>query len=167
MLKNTVGTTNKWTTSLSWLPDLVLTDISVRCFVVTHFFSLGVIDHQRLLGLSFLSKNWDNDLEVLDSQQCLFDINAYVCYFRIVYMILIAGSISPLSWTHHHNPFLMITVLSLHVLCVWQERKLLATAKQMLQDSKTKIEIIRMHIVKVSQSAGGMDDTVDPAGRVC
>ena len=61
----------------------------------------------------------------------------------------------------------MITVLSLHVLRVWQERKLLATAKQMLQDSKTKIEIIRMHIVKVSQSAGGMDDTVDPAGRVC
>uniref|UniRef100_A0A8C9EW89 protein kinase C n=1 Tax=Pavo cristatus TaxID=9049 RepID=A0A8C9EW89_PAVCR len=44
-----------------------------------------------------------------------------------------------------------------------KERKLLATAKQMLQDSKTKIEIIRMHIVKVSQSAGGMDDTVDPA----
>uniref|UniRef100_A0A8C0ECJ7 protein kinase C n=1 Tax=Bubo bubo TaxID=30461 RepID=A0A8C0ECJ7_BUBBB len=32
----------------------------------------------------------------------------------------------------------------------------------MLQDSKTKIEIIRMHIVKVSQSAGGMEDTVDP-----
>lgn len=53
------------------------------------------------------------------------------------------------------------------MLSVWQERKLLATAKQMLQDSKTKIEIIRMHIVKVSQSAGGMEDTVDPAGRVC
>lgn len=47
-----------------------------------------------------------------------------------------------------------------------KERKLLATAKQMLQDSKTKIEIIRMHIVKVSQSAGGMDDTVDPAVRL-
>uniref|UniRef100_A0A669Q8U1 protein kinase C n=1 Tax=Phasianus colchicus TaxID=9054 RepID=A0A669Q8U1_PHACC len=47
-----------------------------------------------------------------------------------------------------------------------KERKLLATAKQMLQDSKTKIEIIRMHIVKVSQSAGGMEDTVDPAGSV-
>lgn len=53
------------------------------------------------------------------------------------------------------------------MLSVWQEQKLLATAKQMLQDSKTKIEIIRMHIVKVSQSAGGMEDTVDPAGRVC
>uniref|UniRef100_A0A8B9NP94 Protein kinase C n=1 Tax=Accipiter nisus TaxID=211598 RepID=A0A8B9NP94_9AVES len=32
------------------------------------------------------------------------------------------------------------------------ERKLLATAQQMLQDSKTKIEIIRMHIVKVSHA---------------
>uniref|UniRef100_A0A8B9EVJ0 Protein kinase N1 n=1 Tax=Anser cygnoides TaxID=8845 RepID=A0A8B9EVJ0_ANSCY len=38
--------------------------------------------------------------------------------------------------------------------------------QQMLQDSKTKIEIIRMQIVKVSQSAGGMEDAVDPAGRV-
>ncbi|NXD91518.1 PKN2 kinase, partial [Chaetorhynchus papuensis] len=47
-----------------------------------------------------------------------------------------------------------------------KERKLLATAQQMLQDSKTKIEIIRMHIVKVSQSTGGMEDTVDPAVRM-
>ncbi|NXN27561.1 PKN2 kinase, partial [Nycticryphes semicollaris] len=47
-----------------------------------------------------------------------------------------------------------------------KERKLLATAQQMLQDSKTKIEIIRMHIVKVSQSAGGIEDTVDPAVRM-
>ncbi|NXB91795.1 PKN2 kinase, partial [Vidua chalybeata] len=47
-----------------------------------------------------------------------------------------------------------------------KERKLLATAQQMLQDSKTKIEIIRMHIVKVSQSAGGMEDTVDPGVRM-
>ncbi|XP_064891345.1 serine/threonine-protein kinase N3 [Columba livia] len=47
-----------------------------------------------------------------------------------------------------------------------KERKLLATAQQMLQDSKTKIEIIRMHIVKVSQSAAGMEDTVDPAVRM-
>lgn len=52
------------------------------------------------------------------------------------------------------------------MLSFWQERKLLATAQQMLQDSKTKIEIIRMHIVKVSQSAAGMEDTVDPAGKV-
>ncbi|NWZ28254.1 PKN2 kinase, partial [Asarcornis scutulata] len=47
-----------------------------------------------------------------------------------------------------------------------KERKLLATAQQMLQDSKTKIEIIRMQIVKVSQSAGGMEDAVDPAVRL-
>uniref|UniRef100_A0A8C0VRG1 protein kinase C n=1 Tax=Cyanistes caeruleus TaxID=156563 RepID=A0A8C0VRG1_CYACU len=47
-----------------------------------------------------------------------------------------------------------------------KERKLLATAQQMLQDSKTKIEIIRMHIVKVSQSAAGMEDTVDPSGNI-
>uniref|UniRef100_A0A674KDY9 REM-1 domain-containing protein n=1 Tax=Terrapene triunguis TaxID=2587831 RepID=A0A674KDY9_9SAUR len=33
------------------------------------------------------------------------------------------------------------------------DRKLLATAQQMLQDSKTKIELIRMQIVKVSQLA--------------
>uniref|UniRef100_A0A8D0HF72 Protein kinase N1 n=1 Tax=Sphenodon punctatus TaxID=8508 RepID=A0A8D0HF72_SPHPU len=39
-----------------------------------------------------------------------------------------------------------------------KERKLLATAQQMLQDSKTKIELIRMQIVKVSQSAGGVED---------
>uniref|UniRef100_A0A8U8C1P5 protein kinase C n=1 Tax=Geospiza parvula TaxID=87175 RepID=A0A8U8C1P5_GEOPR len=49
---------------------------------------------------------------------------------------------------------------------ICNSRKLLATAQQMLQDSKTKIEIIRMHIVKVSQSAGGMEDTVDPAGNI-
>ncbi|KAJ6654604.1 hypothetical protein lerEdw1_006757 [Lerista edwardsae] len=44
-----------------------------------------------------------------------------------------------------------------------KERKLLATAQQMLQDSKTKIELIRMQIVKVSQSASGMAEAVDPA----
>lgn len=46
-----------------------------------------------------------------------------------------------------------------------QERKLLATAQQMLQDSKTKIELIRMQIVKVSQSASGLAEAVDPAGK--
>ncbi|XP_014375752.1 serine/threonine-protein kinase N3 isoform X3 [Alligator sinensis] len=43
--------------------------------------------------------------------------------------------------------------------------KLFATAQQMLQDSKMKIEIIRMQIVKVSQSAGGTEDAADPAVR--
>ncbi|XP_066466619.1 serine/threonine-protein kinase N3 [Tiliqua scincoides] len=46
-----------------------------------------------------------------------------------------------------------------------KERKLLAAAQQMLQDSKTKIELIRMQIVKVSQSASGLVDAVDPAVR--
>uniref|UniRef100_A0A8D0H904 protein kinase C n=1 Tax=Sphenodon punctatus TaxID=8508 RepID=A0A8D0H904_SPHPU len=47
-----------------------------------------------------------------------------------------------------------------------KERKLLATAQQMLQDSKTKIELIRMQIVKVSQSAGGVEDAMDPAATL-
>uniref|UniRef100_A0A8C3SKD7 Protein kinase C n=1 Tax=Chelydra serpentina TaxID=8475 RepID=A0A8C3SKD7_CHESE len=46
------------------------------------------------------------------------------------------------------------------------DRKLLATAQQMLQDSKTKIELIRMQIVKISQSAGGIEDAMDPAVKV-
>ncbi|NXP81836.1 PKN2 kinase, partial [Ramphastos sulfuratus] len=45
-----------------------------------------------------------------------------------------------------------------------KERKLLAAAQQVLQDSKTKMEIIRMHIGRVSQSAG-LEDAVDPAAR--
>ncbi|XP_074871434.1 serine/threonine-protein kinase N3 [Carettochelys insculpta] len=48
------------------------------------------------------------------------------------------------------------------VLCC-QDRKLLARAQQMLQDSKTKIELIRMQIVKVSQLVGGIEEAVDPA----
>lgn len=35
---------------------------------------------------------------------------------------------------------------------VLQDRKLLAMAQQMLQDSKTKIEFIRMQILKASQT---------------
>lgn len=34
-----------------------------------------------------------------------------------------------------------------------KDRKLLATAQQMLQDSKTKIEFIRMQILKASQAS--------------
>ncbi|NXR11661.1 PKN2 kinase, partial [Semnornis frantzii] len=45
-----------------------------------------------------------------------------------------------------------------------KERKLLAAAQQVLQDSKTKMEIIRMHIGRVSQSAG-LEDVADPAVR--
>ncbi|XP_077162011.1 serine/threonine-protein kinase N3 isoform X2 [Paroedura picta] len=46
-----------------------------------------------------------------------------------------------------------------------KERKLLAAAQQMLQDSKMKIELIRMQIVKASQSTGGGEDPVGPAVR--
>ncbi|NXG48401.1 PKN2 kinase, partial [Psilopogon haemacephalus] len=45
-----------------------------------------------------------------------------------------------------------------------KERKLLAAAQQVLQDSKTKMEIIRMHIGRVSQSAG-LEDAADAAAR--
>lgn len=34
-----------------------------------------------------------------------------------------------------------------------QDRKLLAAAQQMLQDSRTKIEFIRMQILKASQTS--------------
>ncbi|NXN15199.1 PKN2 kinase, partial [Indicator maculatus] len=43
-----------------------------------------------------------------------------------------------------------------------KERKLLAAAQQVLQDSRTKMEIIRMHIGRVAQSAAGLEDAVDP-----
>ncbi|XP_044308994.1 serine/threonine-protein kinase N3 [Varanus komodoensis] len=46
-----------------------------------------------------------------------------------------------------------------------KERKLLAAAQQMLQDSKSRIEVIRMQIVKVSQAGGGAEDAGDPAGN--
>lgn len=42
-----------------------------------------------------------------------------------------------------------------------QDRKLLSTAQQMLQDSRTKIELLRMQIVKVSQAREGERDTTD------
>ncbi|XP_039620269.1 serine/threonine-protein kinase N2 isoform X2 [Polypterus senegalus] len=46
--------------------------------------------------------------------------------------------------------------------CVFEgflDRKMLSTAQQMLQDSKTKIELIRMQIFKVAQSPGGAEET--------
>ena len=39
-----------------------------------------------------------------------------------------------------------------------KDRKLLADAQQMLADSKTKIEIIRMQILKVNQDTSTGDD---------
>uniref|UniRef100_A0A8C4X8B4 Protein kinase N3 n=1 Tax=Erpetoichthys calabaricus TaxID=27687 RepID=A0A8C4X8B4_ERPCA len=43
-----------------------------------------------------------------------------------------------------------------------KDRKMLSTAQQMLQDSKTKIELIRMQIFKVAQSPGRAEETSDP-----
>lgn len=41
-----------------------------------------------------------------------------------------------------------------------KDRKMLSTAQQMLQDSRTKIELLRMQIVKVSQARDGERDSV-------
>lgn len=35
---------------------------------------------------------------------------------------------------------------------VFQDRKMLSTAQQMLQDSRTKIELLRMQIIKINQA---------------
>lgn len=47
---------------------------------------------------------------------------------------------------------------------VRQDRKMLSIAQQMLQDSRTKIELLRMQIIKVRQARnggnGGSDGTV-------
>ncbi|MGH0157222.1 UNVERIFIED_CONTAM: hypothetical protein FKN15_044030 [Acipenser sinensis] len=41
---------------------------------------------------------------------------------------------------------------------------MLSTAQQMLQDSRTKMELIRMQIIKLGQSAGGGKQSVEPDG---
>uniref|UniRef100_A0A8C2LBT7 protein kinase C n=1 Tax=Cyprinus carpio TaxID=7962 RepID=A0A8C2LBT7_CYPCA len=43
-----------------------------------------------------------------------------------------------------------------------KDRKMLSTAQQMLQDSKTKIELLRMQIVKVTQAREGERETTQP-----
>ncbi|XP_026103599.1 serine/threonine-protein kinase N2-like isoform X3 [Carassius auratus] len=48
---------------------------------------------------------------------------------------------------------------------LWTDRKMLSTAQQMLQDSKTKIELLRMQIVKVTQARDGERETTQPEGR--
>ncbi|XP_067294857.1 serine/threonine-protein kinase N2 isoform X2 [Pseudorasbora parva] len=48
---------------------------------------------------------------------------------------------------------------------LWTDRKMLSTAQQMLQDSKTKIELLRMQIVKVTQTREGERETTQPEGR--
>ncbi|MED6237448.1 hypothetical protein ATANTOWER_025127 [Ataeniobius toweri] len=43
-----------------------------------------------------------------------------------------------------------------------QDKKMLQTAQQMLQDSKTKIDIIRMQIRKAVQATEHTEDTQEP-----
>lgn len=43
---------------------------------------------------------------------------------------------------------------------------MLSTAQQMLQDSKTKIELLRMQIVKVTQAREGERETTQPEGKL-
>ncbi|XP_026866068.2 serine/threonine-protein kinase N2 isoform X1 [Electrophorus electricus] len=46
-----------------------------------------------------------------------------------------------------------------------KDRKMLSTAQQMLQDSRTKIELLRMQIVKVTQAREGEREATAPDGR--
>ncbi|KAM6430867.1 serine/threonine-protein kinase N3 isoform 1-T1 [Liasis olivaceus] len=45
-----------------------------------------------------------------------------------------------------------------------KERKLLAAAQETFQESKTKIELIRMEMVKLSQAVGAVGDPLNPTG---
>ncbi|XP_030643366.1 serine/threonine-protein kinase N2 [Chanos chanos] len=46
-----------------------------------------------------------------------------------------------------------------------KDRKMLSTAQQMLQDSRTKIELLRMQIVKVTNAREGERESAEPDGR--
>ncbi|XP_053328904.1 serine/threonine-protein kinase N3 isoform X2 [Spea bombifrons] len=47
-----------------------------------------------------------------------------------------------------------------------KDRKLLATAQQMLQDSRIKTELLRMQIVKLTQAPGSMSEGLDQAASL-
>ncbi|CAH2316297.1 serine threonine- kinase N3 [Pelobates cultripes] len=47
-----------------------------------------------------------------------------------------------------------------------KDRKLLATAQQMLQDSRIKTELLRMQIVKLTQAPGSLSDVNDQTGTL-
>uniref|UniRef100_A0A8C5R1F0 protein kinase C n=1 Tax=Leptobrachium leishanense TaxID=445787 RepID=A0A8C5R1F0_9ANUR len=47
-----------------------------------------------------------------------------------------------------------------------KDRKLLSTAQQMLQDSRIKTELLRMQIVKLTQTPGSVPDVHDQAGTL-
>uniref|UniRef100_A0A8C3ENV7 Serine/threonine-protein kinase N3 n=1 Tax=Corvus moneduloides TaxID=1196302 RepID=A0A8C3ENV7_CORMO len=110
-------------------------------------------DRKNLVHIEHVLKSSNRKLEQLHWE--LQELNA-----RISVMTLCASTTSPSYVSISSSPIFSDHGSLSASDSFWQERKLLATAQQMLQDSKTKIEIIRMHIVKVSQSAGGMEDTL-------
>uniref|UniRef100_H3B4R6 protein kinase C n=1 Tax=Latimeria chalumnae TaxID=7897 RepID=H3B4R6_LATCH len=72
---------------------------------------------------------------------------------KIILMCRLCLPLSPKYGVEH--------CIQLFVLRTVKDRKMLAAAQQMLQDSKTKIELIRMQIVKVTNSMGCPDDDLD------
>ncbi|KAJ7988225.1 hypothetical protein DPEC_G00321390 [Dallia pectoralis] len=56
-------------------------------------------------------------------------------------------------------------IIQTYVTSSVKDRKMLSVAQQMLQDSRTKIELLRMQIVKVTQARDGERDYTETAGR--
>lgn len=68
--------------------------------------------------------------------------------------------------SRHHIHLFLHDLTFMPLLLTLQDRKLLATAQQMLQDSKTKIEFIRMQILKASQTSELSFDNNDVIGNI-
>ncbi|KAB5522448.1 hypothetical protein PHYPO_G00159640 [Pangasianodon hypophthalmus] len=56
-------------------------------------------------------------------------------------------------------------IIQMYASCSVKDRKMLSTAQQMLQDSRTKIELLRMQIVKVTQAREGEREASETDGR--
>ncbi|KAI5089271.1 serine/threonine-protein kinase N2 isoform X1 [Silurus meridionalis] len=56
-------------------------------------------------------------------------------------------------------------IIQMYASCSVKDRKMLSTAQQMLQDSRTKIELLRMQIVKVAQARDGEREASETVGR--
>ncbi|GAA6092465.1 serine/threonine-protein kinase N2 isoform X2, partial [Tachysurus ichikawai] len=56
-------------------------------------------------------------------------------------------------------------IIQMYASCSVKDRKMLSTAQQMLQDSRTKIELLRMQIVKVTQAREGEREASETEGR--
>ncbi|XP_017315866.1 serine/threonine-protein kinase N2 isoform X1 [Ictalurus punctatus] len=56
-------------------------------------------------------------------------------------------------------------IIQMYASCSVKDRKMLSTAQQMLQDSRTKIELLRMQIVKVTQAREGEREASETNGR--